>query len=255
MHELPAEFFRQQPAFCGLGDVVRVAAEVTVDQLDGFADGREITVTHGFRQVRVHNLGAAIERRRDDVAAFLECQRDERLHHRHRFDLSRLGLIVAMAGLADVNELHMLAAERAFEQLQSRVVRAGIVVDADFDVGEIARHLQRIVERDDGLCRDRGAERGNLRRICPALDAVDAAPFADIIGVGLALHEQRFLQALEHVLLVRIGVALGVMRAVVERDAMLLKKFFLDADQNRQVEHRRVGGDANFVAVLSPHDN
>ena len=88
----------------------------------------------------------------------------------------------------------MLAADRTIEQLQRRVMRAGKIIDSDRHTGEIARRLQRRIECQDRLRRDRRAKRGDFRAAdFAAFDAVDAAPFADIIRVRLAFFEQRLL--------------------------------------------------------------
>ena len=66
-------------------------------------------------------------------------------------------------------------------------------------LNKVARLLELVVERNDGLGAHGRAQRQHLRAAAAALAAVDAGPFAQVVDVGLALLEERFLQPLERI--------------------------------------------------------
>jgi len=86
-----------------------------------------------------------------------------------------------------------------------------------------------------------------------ALDAVDTAPFAHIVGIGLALFEQRLLETMERLLLVRILLPVAVARGVGQMQTVLFENLLLDAHQYRQVKNRRIRRNADIEGCLGCH--
>ena len=101
-----------------------------------------------------------------------------------------------IAGLRQpaVLNLDVLRADRAFEHLDRRVVRAGELLHHDRHVRPVARHLQRVVEGKDRLRRHSRAQRRDIAAALAALEAIDARPFADIVAVGGPAIEQILLE-------------------------------------------------------------
>ena len=91
---------------------------------------------------------------------------------------------LALLRQAAILDLDVLGADGAFEHLQRRVVRAGQLLHHDRHVGEVARHLQRVLEGQDRLRRHRRAQRRDIAAARAALEPVDAGPFADVVAVG-----------------------------------------------------------------------
>jgi len=85
-------------------------------------------------------------------------------------------------------------------------------------------------------------QRKDLRAARALLAAIDAGPFSQVVDVGVALLEERFLQPLERVGVG--GVALRVLRAEAHLDAGFLEEAFVARDIDRQVEDRVVRRDA-----------
>src|SRR6185369_9425371 len=102
----------------------------------------------------------------------------------------------------------------------------------DRDAGKVSRLLDRGVEAEDRLRPDRRPQREHLRAAARALAAVDAGPLAQVVDVGLALLEERLLQARERLLVGR--VALRVLRLEAHLDAGALEQAFVARDVDRQ---------------------
>jgi len=149
----------------------------------------------------------------------------------------------ARVGQAALGDCDMLGADGAFQHLQHRVMRAGQLLHQHRHVGEVARHLQLLLEGEDRLRRDRGAQGRDLAGPRAALQPVDARPFADIVGIGLGRIEQRLLQPRHHRLLGAVALAIGIGRGESHIEPGLLEQPLLDADDHRQIEDRIVGGD------------
>src|SRR2546425_786808 len=141
----------------------------------------------------------------------------------------------------------VFARQRALQALQRGVVRAGLVVDAHRHAGQVARFLKRRIEADDRLRADRRTQCEHLRVAGAVLAAVDPRPLAQVVDVGLALLEQRLLQARERLLVG--GVALGIPGLEPYFDPGALEQAFVARDVDRQVEHRVVGGHGNDGAL------
>src|SRR3989475_487679 len=178
---------------------------------------------------------------------FLQPEADERLHHGRCAARALLQRLVAPFRNADMLDHDVFARQHALQALQRGVVRAGLVVDADRHPGEVARFLERRIEADDRLRADRRTQCEHLRAAGAVLAAVDSGPFAQVVHVGLALLEQRLLQARERLLVG--GVALGIPGLEPYFDARALEQAFVARDVDRQVEHRVVGGHGNDGAL------
>ena len=218
-----------------------VFRKVRHDAVGGLVDRREVRFALLGAEMRRDHLGAAVVGEIDHVRAFLQAKADEGLHHRHGAARAFFQGLVAPLGHADVLDQDIGAREHALEALQRRVVRAGALVDADRHAGEIARLLDRRIEAEDRLRGDRRPQGEYLRAAATLLAAIDARPFAQVVDVGLAAFEERFLQALEW-----IGVgraALRVLRLEAHLDARVGEEALVARDIDRQVEHRVVRRD------------
>src|SRR5439155_2961981 len=103
---------------------------------------------------------------------------------------------------------YYFARQLYLQSLQRVVVLAVLVVDSHRHAGQVARFLERRIEADDRLRADRRTQCEHLRAAGAVLAAVDPRPLAQVVHVGLALLEQRLLQARERLLVG--GVALGI---------------------------------------------
>jgi hypothetical protein len=249
-YERPQQFRRLQGALGVGGDVVGVFVKVGVDQVDRLVLGIVIGLALRRRQIGRNDLAAAIERRGDDMGAFLETEADERLHHCDRPRGAGLERRIAHLRQPAVLDLDVLRADGAFEHLDRRVVRAGKLLRHDRHVRQVARDLQFVVEAEDRLRRDGRAQRRDVAAATAALQPIDARPFADVVAVGGPAIEKVLLEARHQWRLdaVLFPVRIGGGKADIKTG--LGEQPFLDADDHRQVEDRVVGRNADGRAIL-----
>ena len=112
-------------------------------------------------------------------------------------------------------------------------------------VGQIARGLQPLVERQDRLRGNRRAQRGDVPAAHAALQAIDARPFADVVAVRGAAVEHMLLQAAHDGLADGILLAVGMRRAEFDVKAGGFEQSFLDGHDDWKVEHLVVRRDAD----------
>ena len=118
------------------------------------------------------------------MCAFLQTEADEGFHHRHRAVDTVLQPFPAFLRQSTRLDIDVLATDCAFEHLDRRVMRARQFLNDDRNIEHIAWRLQLVIECQDGLCRDRRAQRRHLAVTLAALQPVDAGPLAYVIGIG-----------------------------------------------------------------------
>ena len=120
-------------------------------------------------------------------------------------------------------------------------MRAGELLNHNRHVGEVARDLQRFIERQDGLRRHSGTQGRDVAGARAAFQPVDARPFADVVAVrgpGLEhlLFESRHDRTFRFVLL-----AIGIGGRESDVQTGRVEQALLDADDDRKIEDRVVG--------------
>jgi len=108
-------------------------------------------------------------------------------------------------------------------------------------VGEVTWYLQRLVEREDGLCRHGRAQRRDVAAASAALQPIDARPFADVVTVRGSALEHLLFEPRHDGTFRAVVVAVGVGRGKRHVETGCIEKAFRDADDDWKIENRIVG--------------
>src|SRR5213593_1599920 len=160
------------------------------------------------------------------MRAFLEAETYEGLHHGSCAIGARPETLPAFLRQSTGLDIDVLAADRALQHLECRVVRTGPLLNHDRNVVHVARSLQPVIKGQDGLRRNSRAQSCHLAAARATLQAVNACPLANVVAVCRAALEKLFFEPAENRLSGDIPFAVRVARREADIEACFGKQSF-----------------------------